>query len=304
MPSLLTVAPIALLTGAIWVERRKLFQLSYRLMAFIVCLLLCLPVAAQQPAPFSAPQAVVIPVQPGESISRLHAVVIVNGLAMTADPTDATQVGKVIGIAISDGSVGSAPVQVQVAGEAPVTGLTPNTLYYVQLDGSLGTTPLPSGAVWGQYIGYARSATQLELTPNQVPVGTVNIVMKVEGTLTNDQILQLLESPVTIVNAPKSNQMIVPIAMAARYNYNGTPYGNGADIVVQAGPDAMGVLIPMSAMTSSGTAATNNVAQEAVVSPDSAVLGQPLQITIVGSDYTNAGGTLSYSVIYYIATLP
>lgn len=87
-----------------------------------------------------------------------------SGQAVPADPTDAAQIGALVGIATNSASGGQA-VNLSRAGEVTNGGWswTPGQTLWAALDGGIVSSP-PAGAAWWQQLGIALSATKMLVT--------------------------------------------------------------------------------------------------------------------------------------------
>lgn len=101
----------------------------------------------------------------GEAFSALRAVYVDVAGALRVWTAAAGVVGAMAGIARNSASAAGQNVDVVVAGELQFVGagFTPGALYFVQANGSLGTSVPSTGAV--QQVGVAKSADSLVVSP-------------------------------------------------------------------------------------------------------------------------------------------
>lgn len=96
----------------------------------------------------------------GANLSGHRAVVIFNGQAYLADPTDASHGYTTLAI-IRDSALLGEEVECFLSGEINGGSFTANTDYFVGLAGALSTTPRAPGAVWVRRIGTSKNTSVL-----------------------------------------------------------------------------------------------------------------------------------------------
>lgn len=106
----------------------------------------------------------------GANISIGTACVLVDGLLYPADPTNLSQSGLYVGVALTSGTT-SQSITVAQLGTVSTSGLSAGSRYFVGLLGILSTTPIAVGANWMRYVGTAQSSSALIL------VSSVSVVL-------------------------------------------------------------------------------------------------------------------------------
>jgi len=103
----------------------------------------------------------------GEIISGHLAVVMIAGLLYMANPTNPAHAGKVVGMAAQSGSQIGAVIEYVSLGDLGAFGtvLTQDDFYFVGLGGAPSTTQKAPGAVWWQYLGFAKDSATMHVDP-------------------------------------------------------------------------------------------------------------------------------------------
>jgi len=100
----------------------------------------------------------------GASLAAFTVVVMVAGVLIAADPTNASHAPLFAGITLTSAAMG-APVNYIPLGQVDgISGLS-QVRYYVGLNGSISTSVTAPGAVWQKSLGYGKSSSSLILMP-------------------------------------------------------------------------------------------------------------------------------------------
>lgn len=96
----------------------------------------------------------------GETISVYSAIVVIDGLAYKADPTNIEHVNRVVGVAIQSATSGNS-INYRSIGDVSGGSVNDNANYFVGANGQLSTLPVQENFVWHQRIGIGKTESVL-----------------------------------------------------------------------------------------------------------------------------------------------
>jgi hypothetical protein len=148
--------------------------------------------------------------------------------------------------------------------------------------------------------------TQLNAKANIADFSGLIEIKSFSVTIPSAQILDIFNTPVTLVPAQGANTIIVPISIQGQMIYGTTPYATDGEIDIYCGgtkqvwgfPADDGFLFGTVSRVVNGFAASSNNVTETQY-----VANQPLTIKTVGSNPTAGDSTVIVSGLYYVLTV-
>lgn len=122
-------------------------------------------------------------------------------------------------------------------------------------------------------------------------------------SLSSAQLLALAATPVQIVAAPGAGNVILPLSIILRSNFNTAAYAAGSQVNLYIGSKANGLLLPVCAATFVQSVATRVqltplTAFAAVLDVSANIVNQALYLSAVGAEFTTGDGTLDVYLAY------